>query len=361
ITGRTGGTATLSGQITDSNDAGGGISFTGNTGATAAVTNANNVVDTGAATAIDVENTTIGASGINFKTASSNGAANGIKLDTTGSTGGLNVTSTGSGTCTTAAAAGCTGGAIQNSTGPGVLLNSVGGPVSLTRVSVNGGGDDGIRANSVGTSAGSGIALANSVISGNGTVSASGNDENGLDYTNVVGTTSITSDVITGSNDFNAQIVNDSSGTLNLTVQSSTFSNAGVDDGLALTSGGSTTMNSTIGGVGVGNTFTNNKGDGIDFGSIAASPNAHSDTTIANNTVTGNASTATDGGIYWTPAGKAKAHLLNNNVQNVSATAMSVQSPGSADATATTDVTVENNVIGTNGQTDSGSVDGDGL
>ncbi|MEA2438345.1 MAG: hypothetical protein QOF65_2901, partial [Thermoleophilaceae bacterium] len=52
ITGKTGGTATLSGQITDSNDNGGGISFTGNTGATAVVTSANNVIDGGNATAV---------------------------------------------------------------------------------------------------------------------------------------------------------------------------------------------------------------------------------------------------------------------------------------------------------------------
>jgi hypothetical protein len=221
VTGRSGGTVTLSGQITDTNDAGGGVSFTGNGGATGGaveVTNGNNVINTGSSTAINVANTAIASGDINFDTVSSTGATNGISLDTTGGSGGLNITSTGSGTCTTAAAAGCTGGAIQTSTGPGILLNSVSNDVNLDRVSVNGGGDDGIRATTVGTSAGNGIALADSVITGNGNAST----ENGLDYDNVLGISSINNSFATSNADFNARIDNDN-GIGRFTISSSTF------------------------------------------------------------------------------------------------------------------------------------------
>ena len=74
--------------------------------------------------------------------------------------GGLTVTGNG-GTCDSAV--NCTGGAIQSSTGAGIDLTSVGGGVSLTRMSVNGGGDDGIRGATV-----NGLSLANSRVVSNG-------------------------------------------------------------------------------------------------------------------------------------------------------------------------------------------------
>ena len=49
-------------------------------------------------TALNVQNTTIGASDLNFRSISSNGAASGIVLDNTGAVNGLQVTGSGAAT-----------------------------------------------------------------------------------------------------------------------------------------------------------------------------------------------------------------------------------------------------------------------
>ncbi|MHA3773190.1 Calx-beta domain-containing protein [Verrucomicrobiota bacterium sgz303538] len=157
VTGHTGGTITFSGDITDTGgsgidvhgNSGGTITFSGttktlntagknavtlsnNTGATINFSNGGlkitttsgagfsatgggtisiatgtnpNIISSGTGTALNVTNTTIGASGLTFQSISANGAADGIILNNTGSTAGLTVTGTG--------AAG-TGGTIQN-------------------------------------------------------------------------------------------------------------------------------------------------------------------------------------------------------------------------------------------------------
>jgi hypothetical protein len=351
ITGRTGGTATLSGQITDSSDNGGGISFTGNTGATAVVTNANNVVDGGNATAIDVENTTIGASGINFKTASSNGATNGIKLDTTGSTGGLNVASTGSGTCAAAANAGCTGGSVQNSSGAGVALSNVGGPVNLTRMSVNGGGDDGIQASNVGTSAGNGIALSNSFLGSNGNAAF----ESGLEYDNVLGISSITNVTSTGNFDNNADIQN-TSGTGRFTVDSSTFSSnsaTGGSDGLNMNPGGTAIVRALV----QNSTFSANRDDGYQ---LKADGDSTVDLTFNNNTVhaAGNAgAVSAHAGLNFdgNTTSDVKMSMTGGTVDGADGSAIIVNPAGS---TATFQGTLDNVTVGTAGVVHSGSLGG---
>ena len=74
-----------------------------------------NTIDTSTGIAVDIEDTTIGASGVTFQSISSNGASTGIKLEDV--TGG-NFTVTGVGT--TAGS----GGLIQNSAGLGINLNN---------------------------------------------------------------------------------------------------------------------------------------------------------------------------------------------------------------------------------------------
>ena len=118
IQNRTGGTVNVSGAIT-SNSGGAGIALVNNTGATinfsggmnvssgtnpafAAtgggtlnVTGSPNTLTTTSATALNITNTTIGASGATFRSISSNGAASGIVLNNTGAAGGLVVTGDG--------------------------------------------------------------------------------------------------------------------------------------------------------------------------------------------------------------------------------------------------------------------------
>jgi hypothetical protein len=140
IQGRTGGTVTFNGPITDT---GQGVFLSGNTGSTinftgslALTTTANpgftaigggtvsatqnnstivNTISTTTGTALNVANTTIGAGGLTFRSISANGGTKGIILNTTGA-GAFTVTGTGP--------AG-TGGTIQNASSRGAELIAV--------------------------------------------------------------------------------------------------------------------------------------------------------------------------------------------------------------------------------------------
>jgi hypothetical protein len=165
VTGRTGGTVTFSGNITNTgaginlaSNTGGTITFSGasqslttggstavtsiaNTGATVNftggalvigttsgagfkatgggtinVSGANNTIASTTGVALEITNTTIGASNVTFKSIAANGALNGIVLNTTGASGGLFVTGTGG--------TGGSGGTIQNITNRGVSATS---------------------------------------------------------------------------------------------------------------------------------------------------------------------------------------------------------------------------------------------
>jgi len=154
IAGKAGGTITLGGAVSSTSGSGLGINLNSNTGATinfqggiSLTTNANtaftataggtvnvcdespcnpgatgvliNTLTTTTATALNVANTTIGSNKLEFRSISSNGAANGIILNSTGTNGGLKVSGTGG--------AG-TGGTIQNSTADGVVMTSTDSP-----------------------------------------------------------------------------------------------------------------------------------------------------------------------------------------------------------------------------------------
>ena len=129
LSSNTGATVNLSGgglAITTTSGAG----FTATGGATAInVTGTGNTITSTTGTALNVANTTIGASGLTFQSISSNAAVNGIVLNNTGTTnGGLTVS--GAGTAGS-------GGTIQNSTGTGILLTSTRNVV-LNRMNITG-------------------------------------------------------------------------------------------------------------------------------------------------------------------------------------------------------------------------------
>jgi hypothetical protein len=137
VANRTGGTVTFTGSITDtgsgvslSTNTGATLSFTGQlalsttthfgftavSGGTVTATNANNAVTTTTGTAVDIASTTIGGGGVVFKSVNANGAANGIVLNNTGSSGNLSVTGDGS--------TANSGGIIQNTTSHAISLTS---------------------------------------------------------------------------------------------------------------------------------------------------------------------------------------------------------------------------------------------
>jgi|GEM_PF-1199688 len=216
ISGKSGGTVALSGLVADN---GGGILLSSNTGATinftggvvastgankafsatgggtVTVTGTTNTLTTTTGTALEVQNTTIGASGFTFKSISSNGAANGIILNNTGG-GFLAVTGDGvtdasvttKGQVTAKGGGGTvgitSGGTIVNSTGAGVSLTNT-GVVTLQNMQITTGNDgngtisdnqhDGIFASTV-----AGLILDNVKVTGFA-------DNYGLHGTNVTG------------------------------------------------------------------------------------------------------------------------------------------------------------------------------
>jgi hypothetical protein len=168
----------------DGGESGGGINLVGNTGSYnfsnfARITSANTAAlrasNAGTVTlgslgagplvnnagiAVDVQNTTIGAAGLNAVAVQALGGANGILLNNTGSAGGLVITGAG-GTCTSSAT--CTGGYIANTTSHGIQLTNTLAP-SITRMRIENTGGSGISGTEV-----NGFSFASGSIDGSGT------------------------------------------------------------------------------------------------------------------------------------------------------------------------------------------------
>ncbi|MER8982634.1 inverse autotransporter beta domain-containing protein [Mesorhizobium sp. M0870] len=230
---------------------GGGFSATG--GGTVTVQGTGNTITSGTGTALNVVNTTIGASGLNFQSISANGGTNGIVLNNTGSAG-LTVTGVG----TTAGS----GGTIQNTTGRGASFISASNitlknmnftnagtddldadnsglstgdnlatnaaihlqnvsTATLDRIAISGGAEQGINGNTV-----SNFTLSNSSISNAG----NGADEDGIHFYNMSGISAVTNTTITGSGDDNFQLQTQS-GTLALTISGGSSTGAVLGSG----------------------------------------------------------------------------------------------------------------------------------
>jgi hypothetical protein len=289
VTGRTGGTLTLSGSITDTNGgilaqgntggtiafngasksistgAGNGVTLSNNAGATVSfgggglavttstgtgfsatgggtvnVTGANNTLSATGGVALSVVNTTIGSNGLSFRSISAAGGPNGIVLDNTGSTNGLQVTGAGSPG---------SGGTIEGQTGGDGLTSGIGVLLSNTRnvflswMHLADATNFAIRGLSV-----QGFSLANSVVNG-----AQGDNaalhEAAVAFDGLTGSASVTSTSVSGGVEDNFRVVN-ASGTLNrITFSNATF--AGNDavngrDGLAISAVGSAVVNVTV-------------------------------------------------------------------------------------------------------------------
>jgi large repetitive protein len=166
IQNRTGGIVSFTGAISDTgqgiflnSNTGSTINFAGaltlNTGANPALTatgggtvsNSNavvNTITTTTGTALNVANTTIGSSGLTFRSIAVNGAANAIVLNNTGTTAGLTVTGDGN----TTQGGNASGGLIQNTTGVGISLTNAAN-VSLNNMHLNFTGSHGVNGTGV--------------------------------------------------------------------------------------------------------------------------------------------------------------------------------------------------------------------
>src|SRR6185503_21107170 len=192
--------------------------FVATNGGTVTVQGSNNTITSTTGTGLNVANTTIGASGLTFQSIGVDGndtlPTNGIVLNSTGTSGGLTVTGTGS--------AG-TGGTIRDTSGDGISLTTT-EKVSLSWMSITSNLGSGIGGSGI-----NGLQIVSCSITSNGDSAAS--DESGINVTQLTGTnsggarpTSITNTTISNNFEFQIQISN-SSGTLtDLTMSGNTVS-----------------------------------------------------------------------------------------------------------------------------------------
>jgi hypothetical protein len=274
-----------------------GAAFKATGGGTIDVTGSGNTIASTTGTALDVENTTIGSSNLTFESITANGGAHGIVLDTTGATGGLTVTGTGSAT---------SGGTIQGIAGADLASNNcgavsvAGGPagvgvfmnatksVSLSWMTFPGTfGNFGILGYAV-----NGFTLDNTSMTG--TYGDNVNvDDDTVHFCGLTGSATISNSTISNGAESNLRVVNGSGtlnrlnitndtfglnqtnggdgvlleadgGTLNVTVQDSTFSGARGSPFQAVPQVGAT-MDLVFGQPGHGNTIHNTHSNIVAF------------------------------------------------------------------------------------------------
>jgi hypothetical protein len=227
-----------------------GFNATG--GGTVNVTGATNTLTSTTGTALNVANTTIGASGMTFRSISSNGATNGISLTNTG--GGSFITVSGNaGTCSTAL--NCTGGAIQNTTNA-VLLSGASN-VSIDRMFIQNSSDSGIK----GTNGNSNFTFTNGVVdnSGTGLAAQTSNIAFNADAlgseTNITGTLTITGNTLTNAFYHGVSVKNFGGTLTNVNVSNNTITSSTS----AANSNGSGIQFNAFGGPGGGTTASISK------------------------------------------------------------------------------------------------------
>lgn len=294
VTNHTGGTVTISGSVDEN---GSGIDLVGNTGATMTfsggvdiatatstgfnatgggtvnVSGAGNTITTTTGTGLNISGTTIGSSDVTFQSISVNGAANGIVLNATGSSGGLVITGDGSNTNN------ASGGTIQNTSGHGILVTDT-QDLSLTSIRIENPGD-----------------------------AAS---EHGILATGLRGTNLLRASTITGFDQASGdgfRVVNNSVNLTELRVNGSTFSASDGNDGLAVFGQGTSNMTVIV----ETSLFTDLEGDAIDViagdltGSTATVALTVNDNDFTNAGATGN------GGVQ---ARAAKSGSLTGSITN---------------------------------------------
>ncbi|WP_246675438.1 right-handed parallel beta-helix repeat-containing protein [Mesorhizobium sp. B2-3-4] len=344
-------------------DTSSGIGFSATGGGTVTVQDTLNTINSTTGTALNVVNTTIGASGLTFRSISSSGAANGIVLNNTGTSGGLSVTGDGGGTNNGS------GGTIQASTGDAISLTNT-QDVHLAYMNITNNLGDGIGGSSI-----NGFVLNRLNISGNGNDAAT--DESGINITELTGTasngahaTSISNSVISNNNEFEIQISN-STGTLtNLQLVNNTIS----ANGLAINGNASSphgnlvnflgTGSSTMGLTVTGGSFTGNTvsdpthvitGTGVFGNSGGTSMTVNvSGATFTNNNAGVDVSTD--------PAATSLTFDIEGNTFiGQRSTAINHFDNGNAPFTRTVNGTIKNNIIGNDAVANSGSAIGNGI
>jgi len=381
-----GGITTFSGNITDSgtgiflnNNTGSTTNFSGtldldtttNTaftasgGGTVSATGVSSTIDTTSATALDVQNTNIAFTGLNFQritAGTGTGTAGlGINLINTGTAGGLTVTGM--------ASVAASGGVIMNKNGAngsnaggiGIYLENTSN-VSLSNMQLGGFDNFAIRGNSV-----TNFSLIDSVVNAN-SGNSTANDEGAISFTNLLGTSLFSGNNVSGGFEDQIKVVNNS-GVATITVNDSANDQAviGLDanpaglngnDGLLVESQNSAQINLTVDGV----DFLGARGDMLQTNVL----NNSSFTSLIQNNNFNNThpNIVSGGGGVTLSGGGAGANItkgydvLNSVFSGADGNATTVNFVSGA---GTVGGEVSNNVIGINGVPGSGSANASGI
>jgi hypothetical protein len=345
------------GNLTIDSTAGGGGGFLATGGGTVNITGSGNHIATVNSTALNISNTTIGASNVTFQDISANGGVSGIILNNTGTSGHLNVTGTGS--------TDGSGGTIANTTGHAISLTNT-QDVNLRNMNITGADGNGINGNTL-----NGLVLSNLNISGSGD-STAGNGEGNIYLFELTGNAShaTTFDDLNITNSYVHNVfIENTGGTLtNLVVTDSTFSN----NGASTFAGSEFVINLASGGVAGTPTATVHATHNTFSGNIS---------TPANFTATGFQGSSNDGTLN-VHLGDGTAGGLNTFDNNNSGITLSSSNAGNLNfdvnnnlvthnravgvainhfGTGTVTGFFRNNTIGTQGEAGSGAQIGNGL
>ena len=347
------GTINFSGSLTLSTGA--NTAFSATNGATGInVAGSGNTLTTTTGTALNVANTTIGASGLTFQSISANGGANGIVLNNTGASGGLTVAGNGS--------AG-TGGTIQDTSGDGVQLTTT-EKVSLSYMNITSNLGDGIGGSGI-----NGFVLDHDSITSNGNDAAT--DESGINLAEVIGTasagprpTSITNSTISNNWEFEIQITNTAGTLTDFQMSGNSISADGTQpnhgDLVNFLGHASASMKLTV----TSGTFTGNidtsGGKIITGAAISAVNQGTSHTVNVSGATFINNNVGVD--VSSDPINTTLTfNISNNNFQGSRAVAINSFQNGNPPFTRSVTGTISGNTIGTTGVANSGSALGNGI
>jgi hypothetical protein len=330
----------------------GGTGFSASGGGTVNVTGANNVIASASGTALSVVNTNIGASGLSFRSISAAGDGNGIVLDNTGATNGLQVTGSGS--------AG-SGGTIQTLTGAdgstagiGVYLNAARN-VSLSWMHIADASNFAIRGTGV-----QNFTLASSVVDGvNGTSASLA--EGSISFSGLTGSATISNSSVSGGVTNNVRVVNGSGVLDRLTVSGTTVgansTTTGVE-GFFAQATGSAVLNLTV----QNGFFTASRGNML---AVDLQGTSTSDVVLSGNSFTNGSASIIPGagGVVLGSSGAGANPTLTysvtgNSLSGASGNALAIAKGA---GTGSFSGTIGSNVIGVIGVPNSGSAQGSGI
>ncbi|MBR1215629.1 Ig-like domain-containing protein [Bradyrhizobium sp. JYMT SZCCT0180] len=354
--------AFTNGGLVINTTAGNGFNATGpgaaaTSGGTVTVEGSGNTITSTTGIALNVVHTTIGANDLTFQSVAANGAASGIVLNNTGTSGNLNVTGTG----TTDG----TGGTIQNTTGHAISLTNT-QDVTLRNMNITGADGNGINGNTI-----NGLVLSNLNISGSGD-STAGNGEGNIYLFELTGNAShaTTFDDLNVTNSYVHNVfIENTGGTLTeLVVTDSTFSN----NGASTVAGSEFVINLATGGVAgtptatvhaTHNTFSGNLSSPATFTATGFQGSSNDGTLnvhLGDGTAGGlNTFDTNNSGITLSSAlaGNLNFDVNNNLVTHNRAVGIAVNHFGTGTVTGF----LRNNTVGTQGEAGSGAQIGNGL